>query len=471
MQIPITVGRVRRSARALLVLLAAPLALAAAGGCSSRRPAAPDATPRTAPAPSRAAKRLDFALLEDYDKGESLTEVARDFALMKELGVTTWRGSLGWDDYEPARGEYDFAWLHRFAALARDSAITLRPYIGYTPEWASRNARAGQNADSSVWNDPPADPGAWGAFVSRLVTALGRYPHVASYEIYNEENTRMWWDGSAADYNAVLRRAAAAIRPADRDASILFGGMVWPDADWLEAACDTHGNAASFDVIPFHAYPETWTPESVSVESYLGPEYRERFLGLADGACGGKPVWINETGYATTPGKSERDQAGWWARAIATFAAEPRVVHVGIYEVKDQRPNTAVIGDAPNYYLGLTRVDRTRKLAFHTVKLLVGLLGHAPFVVADDAVTTAATAGRAGRLYHHAFVLADGRQLLMVWDKSASPTLRVRLPAPARRVTSYALDGTPSPHPAFDGQTLDDVRLARGEVRIFVAER
>lgn len=48
----------------------------------------------------------------------SLEEVARDFALMRELDVYTWRGSTGWDDYEPAAGQYAFAWLHRFADLA-----------------------------------------------------------------------------------------------------------------------------------------------------------------------------------------------------------------------------------------------------------------------------------------------------------------------------------------------------------------
>jgi hypothetical protein len=54
-------------------------------------------------------KQVSFSILEDYDKGEDLDEVAEDFALMQELDVTTWRGSFGWGDYEPARGKYDFA--------------------------------------------------------------------------------------------------------------------------------------------------------------------------------------------------------------------------------------------------------------------------------------------------------------------------------------------------------------------------
>ena len=78
-------------------------------------------------------KRLTFSILEEIDKGQALEEVACDFDRVRELGVTGWRGSFGWDDYEPEPGRYDFESLHRFAALAAERGITLRPYIGYTP--------------------------------------------------------------------------------------------------------------------------------------------------------------------------------------------------------------------------------------------------------------------------------------------------------------------------------------------------
>src|SRR5262249_21763628 len=91
-------------------------------------------------------KLLSFAILQDYDKGEDLRQVAMDFDLMNDLGVHTWRGSFGWDDYEPANGKYDFRWLHQFVDVAAKNGITLRPYIGYTPGWASKGG-----ADSNVW--------------------------------------------------------------------------------------------------------------------------------------------------------------------------------------------------------------------------------------------------------------------------------------------------------------------------------
>ena len=125
------------------------------------------------------AKPVSFAILEDYDKGADLADIEKDFALFKELEITTWRGSFGWDDYEPAPGTYDFSWLHTFVERAAARGIRLRPYLGYTPEWAARRG----GADADVWNTPPADVARWERFVSAIVGALKRHPNVLSYEI------------------------------------------------------------------------------------------------------------------------------------------------------------------------------------------------------------------------------------------------------------------------------------------------
>jgi ribosomal small subunit protein bTHX len=156
-------------------------------------------------------KPVAFALLQDYDKGEDLREVERDFELMRELGIDTWRGSFGWDDYEPARDSFDFAWLHRFAELAARHGIKLRPYLGYTPAWAAN----GGSGDGQDWNDPPARLDDWRAFVRRIAGELRRHPNVLSFEIYNEENTRLWWDGTVEEYEAVLRAGADEVRAAN----------------------------------------------------------------------------------------------------------------------------------------------------------------------------------------------------------------------------------------------------------------
>jgi hypothetical protein len=417
-------------------------------------------TPSSPPEPARLAfKPLSFAVLEDYDKGVNLDSVARDFALMGELGVSAWRGSFGWDDYEPEPGRYDFAWLRRFVALADSAGIALHPYLGYTPAWAAVGGE-----DDQPWNDPPRSPADWSAFAEAMARGLGDHPSIRSWEIYNEENVPLWWDGSAEAYAEVLRLGASALRRGDPDARVLLGGMVWPDLEWLETAC---AGGAPFDILPFHAYPETWTPDSVTVERYLGDRFGEEFVARADSACGRRPIWINETGFATVPGKTEAEQAAWWARAFATFIAAPRVEHLGIYELRDQRLDTPVIGDAPNYYLGLIRRDGTRKPAFETVKLLVRLFGQDSIAVDEDGLRVEVRAGAAGALHHHLFIRGDGRRLEFAWDRRGDPTVRLRLERPVRRAIRWNLDGSSKPWDVDADGGLDSVVLGAGAVAIF----
>lgn len=430
------------------------VALAACSGSAAPRTDPGQPAPAASAAPVRW-KPISLAILEDYDKGQDLGEIARDFGRFRELGITTWRGSFGWDDYEPAPGEYDFAWLREFAALARDSGITLRPYLGYTPAWAA----VGRSADGQVWNDPPRDTAAWARFVDTLAAALGSYPNVASWEVYNEENVPLWWDGTVAEYNAVLGSAAARIRARDPDAAVLIGGTVWPDTDWLEATCEVHGNAGAFDVAPFHAYPETW-PDTLALEDYLDEGYHRWYLAAVDSSCGGKPVWINEAGFATSPGKTEAQQARWWARAFAVFFAAPRVEHIGVYEIRDLRPESDVIGDAPNYFLGLLRTDGTPKAAFHTVRLLARLFRADSIAVADRALVVAPAPAA---LEHHLFLMPDGRQLAFLWQRPALTAgatepghvqVSLTFPSPGARAVRYALDGTGTDVPLREGRTV-----------------
>jgi polysaccharide biosynthesis protein PslG len=409
---------------------------------------------------TRFSKPVSFAILEDYDKGDDLAAIDRDFALFRELGVTTWRGSFGWDDYEPRRGSLDFAWLDEFVALARRRGIRLRPYLGYTPEWAARPG----GSDREIWNNPPRDAARFARFAAALAQRLRQYPNVLSYEIYNEENVAQWWDADAPAYGQLLAHAARSLKRANRGAQIVFGGLVFPDAGWIEAVCGQPGVRGSFDVLPFHAYPETWTPPDVTVENYLGGV--DNFIDDADRSCGRTAIWINETGFATVPGKSERDQAAWWVRAIATFVAHRRIEHIGVYEIKDLPAGKPVIGDAPNYHLGLTRADRSKKLAFQTVAMLINLLDTGTLTVDEDAVAVVAGDGN-GSVFHHLFERPDGDRVLFAWSRGGSRRVAVTFSDAHQHVTELSFDGSRRPAMPIAAGVANDIQLEAELPRIF----
>ena len=80
------------------------------------------------------------------------------------------------------------------------------------------------------------------------------------------------------------------------------------------------------------------------------------------------------------------------------------------------------------------------------------------------------TAGSAGELHSHLFIRPDGRQLAFVWDKRSSPTVELRLPRVAGRVTAHELNGESRPWAETEGRAIRGIRLEPGAVRIFEAE-
>jgi hypothetical protein len=219
------------------------------------------------------------------------------------------------------------------------------------------------------------------------------------------------------------------------------------------------------DAIPFHAYPETWTPPDVDLERYLGPQFNTGFIRSADETCGRRPIWINETGFATTEGVSEQAQAEWWVRAIASFAAQPRVEEIGVYEIKDLRPDREAIGGTPNYHLGLLHADRSRKPAFATVKMLASMFSQ-PFSI-EPPVVHRLVPDDGGDLFAYGFRLVDGRQLLVLWAKRAAMRVDVTIAQHATKARERMLDGGASQARTIERDTLADVALVPGSVRLF----
>ena len=452
--------RLRHLALALTLLLCS-LLLVSCGGSADDSEFSEDSNNRShradaPPLPAPYAKTITFAVNEDYDKDGDLADIAKDFKLVKQLGVDTMRVSFGWDDYEPVRGKYDFGWLHKFANLAQQHGLKLRPYLCYAPDWATGGG----------WNRAPKDPKDWYNFCYALAKEMKVHPNIVSWEIWNEENDpELWWKGGIKRYRELLKQGATAIRTADPTKQILFGGLTFPDDDWLRAV-SAGGYDKYYDIVPFHCYEETWGHSGREIEGYMDHAGHQWFVELTRQGKG-KPVWMNEMGYSTMK-RSEAQQANFMCRSISYLLSQPEISHISWYEIRDQKPGSDIIGDAHNYHFGVTRwPDRKLKLAYHTLDMLTDLLDKKQLTPADNAAKVEVTAGSAGQLYHHLFKLADGSQVLFIYDKTKACTVRVALKSAGKTAHRYSLDNKSVLYPEFSDKTLRNIQLQPGEVQVF----
>lgn len=409
------------------------------------------------PPPPPAAKYVTFGICEDYDKGQDLAGIALDFQLCNQLEVDTMRVSFGWDDYEPARGQYDFAWLHDFCNLAASYGIKLRPYICYTPAWAG----------DGNWNSPPSNFQDWYDFCYNLALAMRNHTNIVSYEIWNEENDMgFWWGGNVEQYKELLRQGVTAIRAADPGRQILLGGLAWADWDFFNPIASA-GYHQYYDVVPIHCYFETW-PANVHVEDWFDAQWKDWFV-PTNKQYGDRPIWNNEMGYSTL-NRTEEAQANFMCRSISHFISDPEIEHISWYEIKDLDPSHPAIGDENNYHLGITTFpSRAPKKAFHTFDMITDLLDKKTITPADADVSVTVVSGRKSRrFYTRLFKLSDGNQVLFVYDKTNTVTVNLTLKTPGSQAYKYDIyTNTPTVHASFDGTTIAGVALTPGNVQVF----
>jgi hypothetical protein len=393
---------------------------------------------------------VSFVVAADYDQN-TRANADMDLALMRDLEVHGWTGHVRWAALEPAAGRTDFAWLQQFATLAASYGIELHPIVDGTPAWAAQPA-----GDRKTRDMPPAKAADWQRFASALGAALAGHD-VASYAFYERPDDPDWWGGTPEDYAQVLITAAASLRTGTPAPSIAVGSLSASHWSWVQQMCAA-GAGRAFDALQLEIAAET---PSEPVEDSI--QDLPAFAGYVDRACGRKRIWIDAAVAPTAAGRSERDQAAAWVRAIATFAAEPRVEQIAIHSARDRAASPGT-GDVPANHDGLARADGTRKVSFYTIDLLTDLLGTAPITL-DDRQLRLTPSGPADDLHAHLFTRNDGDRVLILWNRTASTTVAAEVPGIASSV-EFDLDGRPL-HWDPKAVPLASLALSPGVPRIF----
>ena len=263
-------------------------------------------------------------------------DMDRTLDLMTGAGFGWARQWISWESIEPTQGSYSWDTLDKVVAAAERKNVKLLLILLRAPAWAAPKGGI------------PQDKQLYARFVG---TVAARYKgRVGAYEIWNEQNLAGETGGTVnvGEYAELLKAAFPAIKAADPNAVVVYGGLTptgennpalaVDDAIYLKQSYAYNNGEIKkyFDVLGVHATgtlnpPENFFPENPGP----GPGYfdnRSFYFRRAedlrkvieDAGDGQKQVWITEFGWTTKNAAkgyeygqyiSEDDQAKYLVRA------------------------------------------------------------------------------------------------------------------------------------------------------------
>ena len=308
------------------------------------------------------------AVSTDLAWGIPSSEFAPTGQAISDVGAGWVRIEFRWNEAEPqAKGSYDaniIARYDRAIDTARAAGAKVLVFVNGAPRWAS---------GSRIPMMKPQNPSDYADFV-RFVAA--RYAgRVSAWEVWNEENTSRFWPSgpNPAAYVPLLKAAYPAVKAADPNALVVFGGVSQNDYSFIEGAYAA-GAKGYFDVMAVHPYPGPNPPEAVWHQGgRIGPmafsgfrEVRSSMLARGDD----KPIWLTEFGWSTTTteswGVTQAQQADYLTRAYKLLESYPYVAIAYWYNLR----NNFWDDDADTWetQLGLMRTDFSHKTSYAAFK-------------------------------------------------------------------------------------------------------
>lgn len=255
--------------------------------------------------------------------------------------VASWTGLCSQPD------ECDWSHLDHYFEEAERRGITTAVHINSTPDWVHPDlVDTVPSYDERIWYPPTRTAEELAHFESFVTTLATRYRgQVDSYEIWNEENWRDFYKPveDPADYAKLLRAGYLAVKGADPDASVVFGGTTRIDPGFVRevyAALRTYPDAQRhrnfFDVMGAHPYtddrhPDNHDPAKVR-ENAAGGEFDDNFLGIdrlysemVRQGDGDKQIYLGEFAYSAVPtwmGEVPDDRRAFYLRRAFELAAQ-----------------------------------------------------------------------------------------------------------------------------------------------------
>jgi len=242
----------------------------------------------------------------------------------ERLGADWVRLWASWEALQPASGAYDerlIAGLNSAVGALRARGVKVLVVVHRSPAWAS-GSQGGIAA--------PRDPASFGSFMGAIAA---RVPAVDAWELWNEPDGAEFFAGGPqpARYAAMVKSAYRAIKAVQPGDTVVTGGMVGNDMDFL-AALYEHGAQGHFDAVGVHTDTACLTngpdayyrDERGRIGRYTFSAYREVHAVMSAHGDGAKPIWMTELGWNTQSTQPRSCNTGTWAGAKRIGVSEPR---------------------------------------------------------------------------------------------------------------------------------------------------
>jgi hypothetical protein len=243
------------------------------------------------------------ALFNDQQLAPALLDA--HVAEMERTGITTVRTDAMWLASEPAPPvggvhRYDWSFADRVAGALARHGMRWWPILDYAPSW-------GATVPGSL-HSPPRDPRDYGAFAGAFARRYGTdgsfwraHPALPArpvdvYELWNEENTGIFWppEPDVDAYADAFAAASVALATADPRGRALVGGLV-PDSGWVPRMLARRPELRdAIDGVAVHPYSRDGTAGVVR-------HMAEMRNALDAAGLSGVPLEVTEVGWETRP--------------------------------------------------------------------------------------------------------------------------------------------------------------------------
>jgi polysaccharide biosynthesis protein PslG len=304
----------------------------------------------------------------------TLDDVSRAAALARAAGIRVVRTDFNWDMLNPVEGQWKFEDYDAMVRIVRAHQLDILAIVDYSSWWAS-SAQDSNDWRVRLYSEPRSNYD-FASYSYELVSHYKNDVHV--WEIWNEPNTSEFWKPApnAAHYTALLQEAYLAVKYADPQAVVVFGGLSGNGVEgddksgWASnfiAGAYAAGARSYFDVMAIHPYI---LPDS-GVDALRGKIAAARSVMDSHGDAR-VPLWLTEIGapndapwWPTAPIQTQAGVADWVGQVYTRLWDQTPAIFW--YDLQDQG-----VGSDVEQNFGLLRQDFSAKPAYDKLKGLTG---------------------------------------------------------------------------------------------------